>query len=128
MPQRGRRSKRERERERRRARQPAASAAGPRPQQPPAPAGPPSRTRRAAPPANAPSPLARATGFAIAIVTFFAAAVMFYDGATGDYAGIDHSLRIIGGALMMALALFVGALVLFPLQLRSWFQRRSRRG
>ncbi|HXH83656.1 MAG TPA: hypothetical protein VNN07_12120, partial [Candidatus Tectomicrobia bacterium] len=80
------------------------------------------------PPADVPSPLARATGFAIAVVTFFAAAVMFYDGLTGDYAGIDQAFRIIGGTLMMALAVFVAALVLFPVQLRQWFQRRSRRG
>lgn len=127
MPAKGRRNRRERERERRRSRTGVADRGGEQDSDEIADAPP--VTRLTAPaPVEGPSPFARSTGFLIALITFCGAAVMIYDGFSGDYKGIDQSARVIGGGFMLGVALLVAALLLFPMQIRDYFQRRRSRG
>jgi hypothetical protein len=74
-----------------------------------------------------PSPTARATGFLIAIVTGFVAAVMLFN-ALSDASGGEAVARVIGGALLILLAAAVAVACLWPAAVRDYFaQRRERR-
>jgi hypothetical protein len=56
----------------------------------------------------------------IAVITAFLAVLMIADGAGGGGEGI---VRIIAGVLLVALALVVGVLSLFPAQIARWARR-----
>lgn len=77
------------------------------------------------PPDGLPSPTARATGFMIAIITAFIAALMIYNAATGDSSGRDAVVRVLIGAGLIVLSAFVALLVLAPAAVRN-FLRRNR--
>lgn len=79
--------------------------------------------RRVASAPPAPSPTARATGFIIAVVTAFLAILLIRDAFVGDRATSDVIARMLAGMLLVALATFIGALLLFP----AWFRERWRR-
>lgn len=74
-------------------------------------------------PAALPSRNARISGFAIAVITAFIAIVVIRDAATNG-SGLDSVVKIVTGASLIVLAIVVGALVLFPAQLRDYFARR----
>ncbi len=88
---------------------------------------PPVQPRRAgasaSPPSRLPSPTARATGFMIALVTAFLAVVMIKDALT-HASGASAAIQVVGGLLLVLLALAVGALVLVPGRVRALFRRR----
>ncbi len=65
-----------------------------------------------------PSNTARMTGLMIAVVTAFLAILMIRDAATGGSAGIDAIVRIAAGVSLVVLAVVVGALSAFPVQIR----------
>ncbi len=65
-----------------------------------------------------PSNTARMTGLMIAVVTAFLAILMIRDAATGGSAGIDAIVRIAAGVSLVVLAIVVGALSVFPAQIR----------
>jgi hypothetical protein len=77
------------------------------------------------PQSSLPSRNARMSGFLVAIVTAFLAVALIRD-ATVNASGTEATLRIIAGGSLVLLAIVVGALVLFPERLRSYFA--SRRG
>lgn len=68
-------------------------------------------------PGDIPSNTARATGLMIAVITAFLAVLMIVD-AAGKSSGADAIARMVGGALLVLLALVVGALSVFPAQIR----------
>ncbi len=70
-----------------------------------------------------PSPTARATGFLIALITAFLGALLIEGAVTGMSGGAAAG-QIVGGALLIALAVFVAALVLFPAWIRGRLGRR----
>ena len=65
-----------------------------------------------------PSNTARTTGLMIAVITAFLAILMISDAATGGCAGIDAIVRIAAGVSLVVLAIVVGALSVFPAQIR----------
>jgi len=71
-----------------------------------------------------PSPTARASGFALALVTGLLAVVMIYNGVTGDAGGLDLVMRIVAGALLILLATVVAVLVVSPDTVRRVLWRR----
>ena len=71
-----------------------------------------------------PSSTARVTGLMLAVVTAFFAALMIFQSVTGDASGIDGAARIVGGVLLVALAIVVGVLSVAPAMVRDWFARR----
>ncbi len=89
-------------------------------------AAPPVQPRRAGasapPPSRLPSPTARATGFMIALVTASLAVVMIKDAVTRA-SGASAATQVVGGLLLLLLALAVGALVLVPGRVRGLFRR-----
>lgn len=125
MPDRKGRRRRPHDR-RRDERRAAAEAHGDAPRVAPPPAravASPRAPQRRAAAAPAPSPTARATGFIIAVVTAFLAILLIRDAFVGDRATPDVVARIVAGAFLVAMAAFIGALLLFP----SWFRERWRR-
>jgi hypothetical protein len=54
----------------------------------------------------------------IAVITAFLAILMISDAATGGSGGADAVVRIAAGVLLVALAVVVGALSVFPEQIR----------
>jgi predicted lipid-binding transport protein (Tim44 family) len=83
------------------------------------------RTRSAAP-SGVPSPTARASGFVIALVTAFLGGLLVEE-AIGGMSGAAAVGQVIGGLLLIALAVFVGVLVLFPAYVRDVIARRRQR-
>jgi hypothetical protein len=79
-------------------------------------------------PANSGGPLpsmtARVTGLMIAVITAFFATLMVYQSLTGDSSGVDGAARIVGGIVMVALAIVVGILSVAPAMVRDLFARR----
>ncbi len=71
-----------------------------------------------APAAAVPSNTARATGFAIAVITAFLAISLIADAFSGDRPTIDVALRLAAGVFLVLLGVAVGALSLFPAQIR----------
>ncbi len=71
-----------------------------------------------------PSSTARVTGLMLAVVTAFFAALMIVQSVTGDASGVDGAARIVGGILLVALAIVVGVLSVAPAMVRDWFARR----
>jgi hypothetical protein len=69
-----------------------------------------------------PSRNARATGLLIAIVTGFLAVLMIVDGAGNG--GSEGIVRVVIGVMLVALALVVGVLSLFPAHIARWARRR----
>jgi hypothetical protein len=67
---------------------------------------------------------ARVTGLMIAVITAFFATLMVYQSLTGDSSGVDGAARIVGGAVMIALAIVVGILSVAPAMVRDLFARR----
>ncbi len=120
MPEQKGRKKKQRERDRR-----------PRDDGAPAPDAPPAAPRPSSQPTAAapmPSMTARATGFLVAAFTAFLAVLMIYNAVTSDDASApDAAIRIFIGTLLVLLAIFVGALVLAPAQIRDFVSRRRRR-
>ena len=94
---------------------------GSSPESHPAPAATPGAPQRIASPRRAdplvPSNTARATGLMIAVITAFLAVLMISDAATGG-GGIDATVRIAAGVSLVLLAAVVGALSVFPAQIR----------
>ena len=75
--------------------------------------------RRATMPAAAvPSNTARATGFAIAVITMFLAIMLISDAFAADRTAVDVVARLAAGVFLVLLGIAVGALSLFPAQLR----------
>jgi ABC-type nickel/cobalt efflux system permease component RcnA len=70
------------------------------------------------PPAATPSTTARLTGVAISVVTVALAVTIVRDALSGDGSTSDAALRIAVGVFLVLLGLVVGALSLFPAQLR----------
>lgn len=124
MPQqKGRKHKRPRDRERQRSSDPPATS-----ERGPAPPAPPSPSRAPGGQPALPSTTARSTGFLVAIFTAALAVLMIYNAITsGDSSAPDAALRIFVGTLLVLLALFVGALVLFPARIRDFLSRRRAR-
>ena len=83
---------------------------------------------RAAPqaPMAMPSTTARATGFMVALVTAVLAMLMVRDAVAGEATGIDQILRAVAGVTLVAIALLVAVLVLFPAQVRRLLAARRR--
>jgi hypothetical protein len=73
-----------------------------------------------------PSRNARISGLVLAVVTFVLSAMIFV-GAFDEETTASMLGRAILGLLMLLLALFVGALVVFPAQIRDYFARRRER-
>ncbi len=71
-----------------------------------------------------PSKTARASGSAIALVTGLIGIVMIADATGGGLNSVDDWARVVGGALMLGLAVVVGMLSVFPAQIASWVRRR----
>jgi hypothetical protein len=65
-----------------------------------------------------PSNTARATGFAIAVITVFLAILTVADAFAADRAAVDATVRAIVGAFLVLLGIVVGVLSLFPAQVR----------
>jgi hypothetical protein len=65
-----------------------------------------------------PSNTARATGFAIAVITVFLAILTAADGVTGDHAAGEAAVRVAVGVLLVGVGIVVAALSLFPAQIR----------
>ncbi|HEY8171562.1 MAG TPA: hypothetical protein VIH21_00620 [Dehalococcoidia bacterium] len=61
----------------------------------------------------------------IAVITAFLAALMIRDGITGDHTGLDMTARIVGGALLIILAIVVAVLCVAPAWVRDTFGRRA---
>ena len=80
----------------------------------------------ATPAAPIPSRNARMTGFMIAIITALLAIIVVRD-AIANGSGAESVIRILTGVSLIALAILVGALVLFPAHLRDYFARRRAR-
>jgi hypothetical protein len=85
----------------------------------------PSNTEVAAPAVRAasaqpavPSNTARATGFAIAVITVFLAILTVADAFAADRAAVDATVRAIVGVFLVLLGIVVGVLSLFPAQVR----------
>ena len=74
--------------------------------------------RNAAPTAAVPSNTARATGLAIAVITVFLAVTLIADAFAADRAAIDGAMRLAAGVFLVLLGVAVGALSLFPAQIR----------
>jgi uncharacterized protein YjeT (DUF2065 family) len=74
--------------------------------------------RTAADVAAVPSNTARATGFAIAVITAFLAIMLIADAFAADRSAIDTALRFAAGVFLVLLGLAVGVLSLFPAQIR----------
>ena len=121
MPERKGRKRRE-ARERRRASETQAATATI--DAPPAPPTAARTSRTAASGGPLPSMTARVTGLMIVVLTAFLAVLMVYQSLTGDASGIDVVARIIGGSLLIVLAIVVGVLSLVPGMVRDWFARR----
>lgn len=88
------------------------------------------RTQQPAPPPadmQLPSRAARLSGLAIAVITGILAGVLAVD-AAGAGTTFDAAVRSVVAAALLALALFVAALVAFPRQIRDFLQRRYERG
>ena len=62
--------------------------------------------------------MARATGLMIAVITALLATLMISDAATGASGGVNAIVRIAAGVLLVLLAAVVGALSVFPAQIR----------
>ena len=88
---------------------------------------PPQRPEAGAGPMAMPSTTARATGFMVALVTAVLAVLMVRDAIAGEATGVDAALRAIAGIALIAIALLVAVLVLFPAQLRRLLAARRRR-
>lgn len=111
-------AKRRKRRQRERARSGTTSATAPH-----APSG--SRTRPAPSPGPMPLPstTARATGFILAVITAFLAALLIVNAVRGETGGTAVT-EVIGGALLILIAVIVAALVAIPEQIRRWLHRR----
>ena len=70
-----------------------------------------------------PSRTARLSGLVLAVITFVLSAMIFF-GAFDEETTASMVGRAILGLAMLLLALFVGALVAFPGQIRDYFARR----
>jgi hypothetical protein len=105
MPEKRGRKRRNRDR-RPRDEAPAQAAAAPAP----------SRRASAARDPDVPSTTARATGFAIAVITVFLAILTLSDGVVTG--GGEGAVRILIGAFLVLLGAVVGVLSLFPAQVR----------
>lgn len=87
--------------------------------------GPPVRPpRRNADQVALPSATARSTGFMIALVTAFIAAVLIQGAINGDHSAIDATFRIVAGVLLVALSIVVAVLCLAPRLVRDLLARR----
>lgn len=67
---------------------------------------------------DVPSNTARATGFGIAVITVFLAILTIADAFTGERATVDATVRVAVGLFLVVLGVVVGALSLFPAQIR----------
>ena len=74
--------------------------------------------RAVAPASAVPSNTARATGLAIAVVTVFLAIMLIADAFAAGRTDIDAAARLAAGVFLVLLGIAVGALSLFPAQLR----------
>jgi hypothetical protein len=81
--------------------------------------------RRATHQAPLPSATARSTGFMIAVVTAFIAAVMIQGAISGNHSAIDATVRIVAGVLLVALSIVVAVLCLAPRLVRDLLARRG---
>jgi hypothetical protein len=57
-------------------------------------------------------------------VTGLIGIVMIADATGGGLNSVDDWARVVGGALMLGLAVVVGMLSVFPAQIASWVRRR----
>jgi len=81
---------------------------------------------RAAPqPMPLPSPTARATGLIIAVITMFLGGLVIYN-AVHAQGGATAATQVIGGLLLVAIALIVAVLVAIPERVRAILNRRRR--
>lgn len=130
----GRRNRRDRERERRRSREGAVLTDEERAERiaartderaaARAVAAAPRAAMRPEPPL--PGPGMRITGAMVGVITALGAAYMVIAGVLNG-SGSDSFLSIAAGVVMLAIGVFVVALVLFPRQIRDYFQRRRER-
>ena len=74
-----------------------------------------------------PSRTARLSGFALALITALLGIAMFADAFGGNNGTPEVFGRVIAGSLLVGLAVFVSALVLFPAQIRDYLYRRQER-
>jgi VIT1/CCC1 family predicted Fe2+/Mn2+ transporter len=131
MPEsKGRRNRRDRERERRRSREAAVVTDEERAERAEARAEQRVATRAAAPTRVAartqpplPGPGVRITGAMVGIVTMLGAAYMIIAAAVSG-SGSSAILSTGAGVVMLGIGTFVVALVIFPRQIRDYFQRR----
>ena len=79
---------------------------------------PPGDSRLSAGAPAVPSNTARATGFAIAVVTVFLAILMIADAFVADRETADAVVRGMTGAFLALLGVVIGVLSLFPAQVR----------
>lgn len=84
-----------------------------------------------APPARAqtsaedsiPALRARYAGFIVAMLTLMIGILTLAQGVVGDYGVADAALRIGAGAVLIVIALVVGALALVPGRIAAWLRR-----
>ena len=74
-----------------------------------------------------PSRTARISGVVLALVTGALGIAMFVDAFSGGNSSAEVIGRTIAGCLLVGLAVFVTALVVFPAQIRDYLYRRQER-
>jgi hypothetical protein len=73
--------------------------------------------------ASIPALRARYAGFIVAMLTLMIGTLTLAQGVVGDYGVADAALRIGAGAVLIVIALVVGALALVPGRIAAWLRR-----
>jgi hypothetical protein len=73
--------------------------------------------------ASIPALRARYAGFIVAMLTLMIGTLTLAQGIVGDYGVADAALRIGAGAVLIVIALVVGALALVPGRIAAWLRR-----